>query len=221
MRYSDTFTKFSKTLAHSMYEPLPFKLEREYLLKISNENCEVAFNKVVQAHLRFIVYTLRDFQIPNSVDMMDVIQEATIGFIVGLRKFNPEKYQCRVMTYCVHWVRFYINKYLKAMNNIKQQITIYIDEVGCENDVFIEEVVDINQAVVDDIVKSMLSKLDDRERVIITHYYGLTYQQQAKTLEEIGSMLHLNFERVRQIRDIALKKINQLQEDLGELHDNI
>jgi RNA polymerase primary sigma factor len=52
---------------------------------------------------------------------------------------------------------------------------------------------------------SLLDVLDDREKVIIEDYYGLTGSP--RTLEEIGGDFSLTKERVRQIKEKALRKL--------------
>jgi RNA polymerase primary sigma factor len=51
----------------------------------------------------------------------------------------------------------------------------------------------------------VLSILDERERVIIEDYFGLTGN--TRTLEDIGTDFNLTKERVRQIKEKALRKI--------------
>lgn len=52
---------------------------------------------------------------------------------------------------------------------------------------------------------SLLDVLDDREKVIIGDYYGLTGTP--RTLEDIGGDFDLTKERVRQIKEMALRKL--------------
>jgi RNA polymerase primary sigma factor len=63
---------------------------------------------------------------------------------------------------------------------------------------------------------SLLEVLDDREKVIIEDYYGLTGSP--RTLEEIGGDFSLTKERVRQIKEKALRK---LRNDSSVLFDYI
>jgi RNA polymerase primary sigma factor len=52
---------------------------------------------------------------------------------------------------------------------------------------------------------SLLNVLDEREKVIVEDYFGLTGTQ--RTLEDIGSDFNLTKERVRQIKEKALRKL--------------
>jgi RNA polymerase primary sigma factor len=61
---------------------------------------------------------------------------------------------------------------------------------------------------------SLLNVLDDREKVIVGDYYGLTGTP--RTLEDIGGDFNLTKERVRQIKEKALRK---LRNDSSILYD--
>jgi len=57
-------------------------------------------------------------------------------------------------------------------------------------------------------VRRSLSVLAEREAMIISLYYGLGTEE-ALTLEEIGQRLGLTRERIRQIKEKALRKMRQ------------
>jgi RNA polymerase primary sigma factor len=69
-----------------------------------------------------------------------------------------------------------------------------------------------------DILKTkllgLLTCLDDRERVIIEDYFGLSGS--SRTLEDIGGDFNLTKERVRQIKEKSLRKLRNLSGDLFE-----
>jgi len=65
-----------------------------------------------------------------------------------------------------------------------------------------------------DKLLSMLDVLDDREKVIIQDYFGLSGS--TRTLEDIGNDFDLTKERVRQIKEKALRK---LRNETGILFD--
>ena len=60
----------------------------------------------------------------------------------------------------------------------------------------------------------IMSVLDEREKVIIEDYYGITGTP--RTLEDIGSDFSLTKERVRQIKEKALRKLRNECSDLFE-----
>ena len=60
----------------------------------------------------------------------------------------------------------------------------------------------------------MMKVLDDREKTIIQDYFGISGEN--RTLEEIGSEFNLTKERVRQIKEKALRK---LRNESAELFD--
>ncbi|RLE15679.1 MAG: hypothetical protein DRJ14_09875 [Acidobacteria bacterium] len=65
----------------------------------------------------------------------------------------------------------------------------------------------IKESFLDDLDES-LSMLNDREIKILSHRYGLNGED-PKTLQEIGKLVNLSRERVRQIEKSALKKIRR------------
>ncbi len=56
-------------------------------------------------------------------------------------------------------------------------------------------------------IRRSLSVLNEKERQIIIYYFGLDSNNHAYTLEEIGYMMDMTRERVRQVKDKALKKL--------------
>ena len=60
----------------------------------------------------------------------------------------------------------------------------------------------------------IMSVLDERERMIVEDYYGITGTP--RTLEDIGSDFSLTKERVRQIKEKALRKLRNECSDLFE-----
>jgi RNA polymerase primary sigma factor len=57
-------------------------------------------------------------------------------------------------------------------------------------------------------IKHLLQDLDERERTVLRLRFGLDGRR-ARTLEEVGTVLHLSRERSRQIQQSALIKLRQ------------
>ena len=55
-------------------------------------------------------------------------------------------------------------------------------------------------------IERTLTTLTDKERNVIVHYFGLSGTQ-PKSLEDIADQFHLTTERVRQIKEQALRRL--------------
>jgi len=60
-----------------------------------------------------------------------------------------------------------------------------------------------------EIIDSVLQTLSDREAYIIRNYFGLE-ERERMTLEEIGKVLGITRERVRQIKERALERLHHV-----------
>ena len=70
----------------------------------------------------------------------------------------------------------------------------------------------LDDAMLIELVQDCLSLLDKRERLVICSYYGLDGYT-PMTLEQIGGIVGVTRERVRQLRDGALEKMRRGQVD--------
>ncbi len=64
----------------------------------------------------------------------------------------------------------------------------------------------VEESLRDEIGRA-LQILEDREKVVIEAYFGIN--QREMTLEEIGSKYNLTRERVRQIKEKAIRRLRQ------------
>tara|TARA_R110000744_G_scaffold109541_3_gene206951 strand:+ start:281 stop:1081 length:801 start_codon:yes stop_codon:yes gene_type:complete len=91
----------------------------------------------------------------------------------------------------------------------------YDKPINDEGDTLIQVLEDVNAEMPDDIfndecnikteLKKLMYSLDARETEIVERYYGLDYTPH--TLQEIGEIFNLTKERVRQIKEKALRKL--------------
>ena len=212
----NAFYTYTNELGLAKYKPLEAKMERTLILEYS-QGSQTAFETLVKAHLRFVVWMLREYKIPSDVDIMDIIQEANLGLIEGIKRFKPNAYKCRVYTYCFYWIRFYIMKSLTSFSKThKIFVPIPDDAEYIEEADEVLRAADYYEQTACDIVQHALGELSEKERKILILFFGLTPPYEPKTLQEIGSMLHINsLEKVRQIKDSALKKLKK--DDLNSL----
>ena len=67
-------------------------------------------------------------------------------------------------------------------------------------------------------IQKALAGLKERERTVITKYFGFEDSQTTYTLEDIGAELNISRERVRQIKDYALAKLKK-NRAVSKLHN--
>jgi RNA polymerase primary sigma factor len=66
-------------------------------------------------------------------------------------------------------------------------------------------------------LKNILSDLDERERMIIESYFGINTEHDGMTLEAIGDKYDLTKERIRQIKEKAIRKLRHNTKKLQSL----
>jgi len=88
--------------------------------------------------------------------------------------------------------------------NINEDGDTLIDVIKNENADSPDSVFD-NKDVLKNQLMSLLSVLDEREKVIVEDYFGISGTP--RTLEDIGEDFSLTKERVRQIKEKALRKL--------------
>lgn len=82
----------------------------------------------------------------------------------------------------------------------------YVDVLEDKNTILPDEELDNSQKNLKNDLDKLLSKLSDRDRLIIEMYYGLNGFNPS-TLEDIGDELNLTRERIRQVKAGVLLKI--------------
>ncbi|MGC8941929.1 MAG: sigma-70 family RNA polymerase sigma factor [Sulfurihydrogenibium sp.] len=113
-----------------------------------------------------------------------------------------------------------VKKIKNALSIVRQPISLDMPlGEGGEEDFTLLDVLskkgteDIEKEILENTLKkeleSMLNVLDEREREIIKLRYGLEGNE-PKTLEEVGEMLGISRERVRQLEQRALKKLKSI-----------
>jgi RNA polymerase primary sigma factor len=88
-----------------------------------------------------------------------------------------------------------------------------IDVIKNDNVESPDEVFSTKDALKEKMI-NIMSMLDERERMIVEDYYGISGTP--RTLEDIGSDFNLTKERVRQIKEKALRKLRNECSDLFE-----
>jgi RNA polymerase primary sigma factor len=181
-----------------------------------------ALNKLVESNLRFVVSIARQYQ-GKGLAVSDLISEGNIGLMKAARKFDGER-GLRFVNYAVTFVRQQIEKALEKesgeqrveSNTLGQSRSVDAPLGGRANMSLLSVLTDASSPLADervyssavaDSVEYALQKLNEREQKVVTAYFGIN--QDHLTLGEIAADMDLKRERVRQIRNRAIRRLKQ------------
>ena len=111
---SDSINMYLKEIRQ--FPLLTVEEEKELLEKIAKGDMS-ARNKLVESNLRLVVSIAKKYQ-NNGLSLMDLIQEANIGLLIAVEKFEPER-GYRFSTYASWWIKQTISR---ALDNKSKMI---------------------------------------------------------------------------------------------------
>jgi len=223
--YVNDFTPSMRKYHNALRDckPITKDAERDLILLAKNGDLN-ARNAIVTANLRFVWQIASRYK-GKGADMEDLVSEGNLGLLHAIEKFDLSK-DAKLTTYAVWWIKYYITEFIEK----RQQSIINErdDEVlssrtnsvhGCNDEE--DENVTVGETVMSsesydemnereknykDIVNRILPVLNDRERVIVASYYGIG-EKDTKNLEDISKVFKISKERVRQIKEAAMRKL--------------
>ena len=218
----DDFEKSTSAYFNSIKKTKPLTKKEEKVLweKFRLNNDMSAREKLISANLKFVPTIAKQFK-GYGLPFADIIEEGNIGLIKAIDRFDPQR-DNKVISYAVWWIRKCILEAIekKSMLEAENIDDIYNhaddenEEESNENNI---KVITTEKDDFDDnenefsfnikqVVEDLFEGVPERERSIISDYYGL-YGEAPKTLDEIGLEVNLTKERVRQLNEKALKKM--------------
>lgn len=219
--YNNEIRQYFKEI--DKYDSLP----KEQEIVIGNKIKEgdfIARNELITSNLKFVVNVAKMYK-GYGVPFGDLISEGNMGLIKAAEKYDSGK-DVKFISYSVWWIKQYIQEFLKKNKNINNfeadDSTLYVDNLNyhdsdeaddtniiCNNILLQDDDCDNiedQEKNRKDIINDIMTVLNKRESDIIIKYFGLDNNKEM-TLEEIGNLYNLTKERVRQIKEKALRKL--------------
>ena len=203
--------------------------ERELSAEILKGD-ERALSRLVEANLKFVVSVARQYK-GQGLAMEDLVSEGNIGLMKAAARFDATK-GVRFVNYAVVHVRQAIEKAIeqqtglyKVPKDVKDELTarqqslpLSVDApLGHRANLSLLSVLvnkDAPQAdervhseAIEEAIEFALGSLDKRESRVVNAYFGIG--QEHETMAEIAEDMDLKRERVRQIRDKAIRKLRK------------
>jgi RNA polymerase sporulation-specific sigma factor len=178
--------------------PTPLNREEEALTVAAMKAGDAAAkSRLIEHNLRLVVYIARRFD-NTGINLEDLISIGTIGLIKAVNTYDPEK-KIKLATYASRCIENEILMYLRK--NSGQRAEVSIDEplntdwdgnelllsdiLGTDGDIVVKPIED---DVDRHLLSVALSRLNDREKRIITMRFGLGGRRECTQKEVADTM---------------------------------
>lgn len=203
--YFNDLTYYCNSIKNS--KPLTREQEKDLSIRIKNGD-EEALNELVNSNLKYVITIAKRFAW-SGIPMYDLVSEGNLGLIRAAKKFDYNR-GTKFITCARPWITQAIQEFVKSQNVDKEFSSI--DDYVFDNEVSDEMIntefeheVDILQSR-SNAINELLKSLNKREYRVLQSYFGLNGEKE-QTLEEISQSLGISKERVRQIKDNCIEKI--------------
>lgn len=179
--------------------PPPLSREREAEL-LANLDDFTARQTLIEHNLRLVVYIARRFD-NTGINIEDLISIGTIGLIKSINTFKPEK-NIKLATYASRCIENEILMYLRKSSNSRVEVSfdeplntdwdgkelLLSDVMGTDPDIVMRP---IEEDVDRELLHCAVSKLNPRERDIVSMRFGLGGQRE-QTQKEVADRLGIS-----------------------------
>ena len=201
--------------------PPPLELEQESRV-ISDLGTEVdaeAKAILIEHNLRLVVYIAKKFD-NTGVGVEDLISIGTIGLIKSINTFKPER-NIKLATYASRCIENEILMYLRRNSRTRQEVSLdeplnvdwdgnellLSDILGTDEDVIYR---DIENEAERKVLLGAVSKLSDREKMIVNLRFGLgTREGQEMTQKEVASLLGISQSYISRLEKKIMRQLKK------------
>lgn len=171
---------------------------------------------LITSNMGYVVTLARQYK-SDILSTDDLISEGSIGLMKAADKFDPSRGKPFV-TFAAPYIRKSIEE---AISRVTGEMPVMsTDEslpVGSNNNFTLLNVLEdkdapktdhiLEQGTLSDELAQAIGTLNEREQAVVRKFFGVDCQRM--TMAEIGEELGLKRERIRQIRDKAMRKLRK------------
>ncbi len=201
--------------------PPPLSSEEESEVICRLEEDEDARVLLVEHNLRLVVYIAKKFE-STGIGIEDLISIGTIGLIKAINTFRSDK-NIKLATYASRCIENEILMYIRKRSNARCEMSIdeplNMDSDG--NELLLSDTLGSDEECISDeiqaaeerqLIREAVSKLSDRERVIIEMRYGLGGSREM-TQKEVADALGISQSYISRLEK---RIIGRLREEIAD-----
>ena len=173
-------------------------------------------DKLVTDNFGYLITLARQYQ-SDILSTDDLVSEGAIGLMKAAVKYDVSRGKPFV-TFAAPYIRHAIETAISRLaTDTDVRSTDESLPVGSKNNYTLLNVLeDVNarpsdeqaeQSTLNGELLQYVDRLDERQQAVVTRYYGLGCERQ--TMAEIADALGIRRERVRQVRDQAVRKLKR------------
>ena len=182
--------------ADKLPEPLSKDDEVKYVM-MAMEDDEDARNKLIEHNLRLVVFLAKKYE-NTGVDLEDLVSIGTSGLIKGVNTYKLDK-NIKLATYASRCIDNEILMFLRKNKRRKGEISfedslsydaegneLHLEDIlGTENDIVTKGIEESDDKK---ILQEEISKLNERDKKIMTLRYGL-FNHKEMTQKDVAKVL--------------------------------
>lgn len=167
-------------------------------------------NFLIRSNLRLVVSIAKRHMKPTS-NFFEMVSDGNMSLIRAIEKFDYTKGN-KFSTYASWAIMKNYARSIPAEHTLLDRFRTGTDEIfqasrDDRSSQYEDEAVNSRQH---QVIMAILDQLDERERAIIMHRYGLKQGTEPQTLEQVGAQFGVTKERIRQLESRALQKLRKI-----------
>ncbi len=190
----------------------PKNSELDAIERLLDEAIEVK-NFLIRSNLRLVV-SIAKKRLQPGMSFFEMVSDGNMSLMRAIEKFDYTKGN-KFSTYSTWAIMKNYARSIPAEHTVLDRFRTGNEEIfaASAEKRGVQTADETTNARQRDVISSILGQLDDRERSILLHRYGLQQGSEPLTLEEVGTRFGVTKERIRQIEARALQKLRKIAEE--------